>query len=253
MLPHPALRTFISNYTISFPCLGLLSEQYAIMPHGSATLVFACDEHKISGNLFGPITKSASVGQSANSVPLLFIVEFQPGGYYGFHKHPQKELTNLVFSFDAVSSPLHRQIAQKLETANCIGNLISEIDKIFLEQLKINCCQQEFSAAKQLIINNCGQLTVKEISQDTFYSERHLNRLFDQQIGMNVKSFSRLVRINKALQLLQRPSLSILQICQQTGFYDTAHFMHDFKSICGITPLEYRKNMSDFYNQIAKF
>ncbi len=38
-----------------------------------------------------------------------------------------------------------------------------------------------------------------------------------------------------------------------TGFYDMPHFIHEFKSICGITPQKYQDNMSDFYSEIAKF
>lgn len=253
LLPHPALRSCISNYTITFLRTGLLSDQYTVMPHGSATLVFTCDKNSISSSLFGAITKPACVGQRANSFTMLFIVEFQPAGFYAFSRLPQNELTDLVFSFENIHSPLHRLIAQQLEMAHSIKSLISEVDKLFLAHLRISCYQQAFSVANQMIVNSGGQLSVRDISQSVSYSERHLNRMFNQYLGINIKSYSRLVRINKALRLLQRSSPSILQICLQTGFYDIPHFIHDFKSICGITPLEYRDKLSDFYSEIAKF
>ena len=166
---------------------------------------------------------------------------------------PQKELTDIVLSFEDANPTLHRLIAQKLETSASVESFIREVDRLFLAHLKISFYQQEFSLANQMIVGGGGLLTVKEISQNVFYSERHLNRMFDKYMGVNMKSYSRLVRVNKALRLLRRQDFSIMQVCMQSGFYDMPHFIHDFKSICGITPQEYRDNMSDFYSEIAKF
>lgn len=77
--------------------------------------------------------------------------------------------------------------------------------------------------------------------------------MFEQYLGMNTKTFSRMIRINKAIRLMQNPKRNITGISYETGFYDLPHFIHDFKSVCGMTPQEYRSNMSDFYSEIAKF
>ena len=231
----------------------MMSDQYSIVPHASSTLVFACDENSIWGNLFGPITKPVCVGREANSFRLLFIVEFQPAGYYAFSGMPQKELSDIELSFEQVNPVLYRLIAQRLETSANIDSFVADVDQLLMAHLKISYYQQEFSLTNRMIVESSGLLSVKTLSQNVFYSERHLNRMFDKYMGVSVKSFSRLVRVNKALSLLQRPSLSIMQVCLQTGFYDIPHFIRDFKSICGITPQEYRNNMSDFYSEIAKF
>ena len=253
LLPHPVLRTWISNYTITFPSAGMMSDQYTVLPHGSATLVFSCVQNSINSSLFGPITKPAQVGHEANASSLLFIVEFQPAGYYAFSGIPQNELTNFVLSFNDVNPSLHKLIAQKLEESSSIESFIWEMDRLFMCNLKIASYQQEFSLANHLIKESGGSLSVKELSQEVFYSQRHLSRIFDKYMGINTKSFSSLVRVNKALRLLRRPGCSIQQACMLAGFYDTSHFIHDCKSMCGITPQEYRNNMSDFYNEIAKF
>lgn len=144
-------------------------------------------------------------------------------------------------------------MANELEICLSIESLISKIDRLFLAHLKGSFYRQEFTQANQLIITRGGALSVQELSQNIFYSERHLGRIFDEYMGMSVKSFSRLVRINKALKLLQRRDYSLSQVFMETGFYDMSHFIHDFKTICGITPQAYRNNMSDYYSEIAKF
>ena len=253
LLPHPGLRNWISNYTITFPSAGMISNDYAVIPHGSATLVFACDGDRLYGDLFGPITMPACVGSTANRFAMLFIVEFQPAGYYAFSGMPQNELTDMVIPFADINPALLRLIGERLETTLSAERFVAEVDRLFLAHLKTTVYQQEFSLANQMIIDGGGLVSVKEISQSVFYSERHLGRLFDRYMGLGVKSFSRLVRVNKALHLLRRPGMSIMQACLMTGFYDMPHFIHEFKSICGITPQEYRHNMSDFYSEIAKF
>lgn len=54
-------------------------------------------------------------------------------------------------------------------------------------------------------------------------------------------------------QLLNEKSNSLASICEKLGYYDVSHFVKDFKLVCNITPQQYRTNMSDFYNEIAKF
>jgi AraC-like DNA-binding protein len=180
-------------------------------------------------------------------------VEFQPAGYYAFSGMPQKELTNCIYSFENVNPAMNRLMAQHLENAPDIRSFVGEIDKLFLAHLKTVLYRPEFSVANQIILNSGGQTSIKELSHNVFYSERHLGRIFDEYLGVSIKSFSRLVRINKAIRLLRRPQYSITQAYLQTGFYDMPHFIHEFKSICGITPQKYQDNMSDFYNEIAKF
>ncbi len=251
--PHPALRNFISNYTITFPSKGMMSDNYAVVPHGSATLVLSYTDSQIHGNLFGPITKPAYVGNSTNHFRLLFIVEFQPAGYYAFSGMPQKHITDCVINFEDINSAMNHLMTSELEGSLSIHNLITKIDRLFLAHLKDAFYRQEFSQANNLIINSGGNLSVKELSQNVFFSERHLSRIFDEYMGVGIKFFSRLVRINKAIRFLQRHNYNLTQVFMETGFYDMPHFINDFKSICGITPQEYRDNMSDFYSEIAKF
>jgi AraC-like DNA-binding protein len=253
ILPHLELRNFISNYTITFPSKGMMSDNYAVLPHGSATLVLSCTGSQIHGNLFGPITKPSYVGKSGNNFSLLFIVEFQPAGYYAFSGMPQKEITDCVIDFEDINPSMNRLMANELETSLSIHNLITKIDRLFLAHLKGAFYRREFSQANNLIINSGGTLSVKELSNNVYYSERHLGRLFDEYMGVGIKSFSRLVRVNRSIRLLQRRNYGLTQVFMETGFYDMPHFINDFKAICGITPQEYRDNMSDFYSEIAKF
>lgn len=252
LLPHPALRDWISNYTVTFPGSDMISNHYTVIPHGCATLVCSCDETGMSSRLFGPATAACSVGEQANQAEMLFIIEFQPAGLYAFTGVPQKELSDCVFSPSDLSFGLDKRIIENIEKARSAYEMIRNIDSLLLTNIKASL-SPELHFSVQNIIQNMGSLSVKELSDTVYYSQRHLNRMFVHCVGMNTKTFSRLVRINSAVRLLHNPQNSITNACNLSGFYDPPHFIHDFKSVCGISPQEYRREMSDFYSEIAKF
>lgn len=252
LLPHPALRDWISNYTVTFPGNDMISNHYTVIPHGCATLVCSCDETGMSSRLFGPATAACKVSEQANQVKMLFIIEFQPAGLYAFTGVPQKELADLVFSPADLSSGLDKWIIESIDKTRSAYEMIRNIDSLLLTNMKASL-SPELHFSVQNIIQNMGSLSVKELSDTVYYSQRHLNRMFARCIGMNTMTFSRLVRINTAIRLLNNPQNSITNACNLSGFYDLPHFIHDFKSVCGISPQEYRREMSDFYSEIAKF
>ena len=66
--PSEQLKTLISNYTITFPNKGVISDNYTIVPHGSATLVLTYDGADLRILIFGPSSKPYFVGKNANEM-----------------------------------------------------------------------------------------------------------------------------------------------------------------------------------------
>lgn len=235
LLPHQELRDWISNYTITFPYQNMMADDYAVIPHGSATLVFSCDSKGIYGDLFGPATKPVVVGKRANQCNMIFIIEFQPAGLSVLTGIRQKELIDKTFSFESINPMLNELIVETLNNANNVNELVNNIDKILLINQN-SSCPYELKLSIKKIIENMGNISIKELSNSVSYSERQLNRIFDKYLGMNIKLFSRLVRVNKAIRLLHNPQNNITDICNLSGFYDLSHFIHDFKEVVRVYP-----------------
>ncbi|HBF0311577.1 TPA: helix-turn-helix transcriptional regulator [Clostridioides difficile] len=252
LLPCIQLRNWISNFTISFPNQTIISDNYTIIPHGSVTLVFFYDATGLHSLLFGPTTKPKTVGSIANRCDVILIIEFQPAGFFPLIGIHQSELIDKVVPFSIINTSLDLEIKKIFNESLSIDKLILKLEELLISNIKIEY-SYEFILAIQLIIQNSGNISSQEISKKVFYSSRHLNRLFNQYLGLSMKSFSRLVRINKSIKLLNNNKTSLMYICNELGFYDIPHFIKDFKIVCGITPQKYRANMSDFYSEIAKF
>lgn len=251
ILPCKSLRAFISNFTITFPDTTTISNDYTIMPHACVTLVMFIYKSKFYSFLFGPTTLPRKVGDIANQCDVIVIVEFQPAGFFVFSNSNQKELMNRIIPFSMVDYTLNNALHQVFIHSTSIEELLIHFEEVFQSSIQFKY-PVEFTDTIKSIIQNKGIINIDEASHHVFYSPRHLNRLFNQYLGMSMKSFSRMVKINYALHLLNE-DMSLEDIAISLNYFDVSHFVKDFKKVCLTTPKDYRMHMSDFYSEIAKY
>lgn len=247
--PHVLLRPFIANYTFTSP--RTMPEQQAVMPSVSSTLVYSIGNNSVINGLRGVNTKPTIIGSYARQFDFMFLIEFHSAGLYPFIKIDQNLLLDNSFSFEELSKPLNQQITDAYYISNDISTLKCMLDDIFLSSLDDITINSALIYAMKKIIETKGIIRAKELAGEVYYSEKQLNRLFQKHIGTGVKTFSRIVRMKHATDLLDS-TISLSQLAEITGHYDPSHFVHDFKNIYGLTPGEYINNMSIFYNDPFK-
>ena len=253
LLPHPALREYISNYNITFPTKDLMPDSFTVMPCGCGTLSIEKDGENLSADLHGPVTKPYVVGGQASQVEMMITIEFKPAGLYAFTGISQRELTDKTFPLEEINPALSKLVAEAFEKAESICKMVTAFDILLLANMRNIAYHPGLKRMLWNINDYAGDITVKRLSNDIHYSERQLNRIFNQHVGPSAKSFTRLIRINNTFRLLKKPNNSLTFVSDVAGFHDLSHFIRDFKLVCGVTPQEYRSNMSDFYNNPKKF
>ena len=252
LAPCRPLIALISNFTITFPNASIISDKYTIMPHGSVTLVMLKDASGLHSLLFGPSTKPYKVGDIANKCDVIFIIEFQPAGFFHFVEIDQKLLTDIITPFSNINGSLESTLSEIFKTALTVDELLLETEKALIRSIRFGS-PPELTLAIRSIIQAQGNLPAASIPAKVHYSSRHLGRLFNLYLGMSMKAFCRLVRINNSIRLLNDSENTLAVICEKLGYYDISHYVRDFKIVCNITPQEYRSNMSDFYSEVAKY
>jgi len=75
-----------------------------------------------------------------------------------------------------------------------------------------------------------------------FMSHSQLHRKLDALTGCSPNKFIRLIRLNRAKELLQDPSNSIASVALDCGYNDPGYFARIFKQEHGVTPQEWRVN-----------
>ena len=93
-------------------------------------------------------------------------------------------------------------------------------------------------------------VSVNALADDACLSRRQYERVFREQVGMNPKEYTRLVRFQKALWMMQRGSRNYAGIAAGCGYADQSHFIREFRQFSGLTPrllVEYQAPYSDLY------
>ena len=88
-------------------------------------------------------------------------------------------------------------------------------------------------------------LDLTDLSKWLGLSEPYLLRLFHQHVGKTIGQQLLELRMFKAAQLLQVPSMPIKQIALQCGYDDLSNFYRDFKRVHRATPKDVRISALD--------
>ena len=243
-VPSPALRPYIQWFWSIESNGRILEKRNEFMhPDGSLSLVFNWgDELEGNNGRYPQSVTLDKVGPYSQQLTLVghvqaFGVLFRPGGAYPFFGIPMHELQS--------ADPLrHLNLAQqheKLAEANTFQEKI-----LLLESWLINLLTSEYELAAvvqpslHLIDQSQGKNTIQQVAESVYISERQLERLYKNQVGISPKKYARLIRLRQARAILKQANKATLaEIAHLTGYYDQAHFNREFKASIGLTPGAY--------------
>lgn len=83
-------------------------------------------------------------------------------------------------------------------------------------------------------------LTLKDISDELNISVGYISKCFKRNMGVSVMTYFKNIKIDRAKTQLKSTDKTILEISSQLSFCDQGNFSRAFKSIVGMTPMEYR-------------
>lgn len=83
--------------------------------------------------------------------------------------------------------------------------------------------------------------SLEDFANNFGYSPSHLGRLFHKIVGVSFSQYLANARINQAKLMLRSSDITVNEISLSLGYYDSGHFINQFKRATGITPNGYRK------------
>lgn len=87
--------------------------------------------------------------------------------------------------------------------------------------------------------DEAGFINVKELVDTTGYSHGYVDRIFKNNVGVSVKKYASIVRLQHAIDIVKDNKED--EVYERLGFYDQAHFIHEFKRFTSITPMVFLK------------
>jgi AraC-like DNA-binding protein len=183
----------------------------------------------------------------------LFVINFKQGAAHPFFPLPMHELKNHVIDADLVWGHEFGILREMLLSTDDIPERFSIAENYlmrrFVSKFNVNPC---VSYAVSQIQQKPDQICVADLNQKIGYSQKHFISMFKAEVGLTPKSYLKIMRFQKAVSEIEKAEfIDWPKIAIDSGFYDQAHFINDFKLFSGYTPEEYmRRNTGDYTNYI---
>ena len=227
----------ITDFVYCFSSLQNFSNQHeaVVIPNGKIDLIFSkTKENQIIIALLGLETKPKYPNQEVSN---FFSVSFNPLAIEYLFNLSTANIINTGtilpsdfwdFSIDDMNDfeSFCKKITQK------INSLLP--DKIDERKRKLF----------QLIFESNGEMPIKELSEKVLWSQRQINRYFNQQFGLSLKTYCKILRFQASL-----PHIHKGELYPQLNFTDQSHFIKEVKQLSGVSPKELHKNKNDRFLQ----
>ena len=96
----------------------------------------------------------------------------------------------------------------------------------------------------ELVFALDGEISVAELCEKISWSPRQINRYFNQQFGLPLKAYCKILRFQASLSHIKAGTLY-----PQLNFTDQSHFIKEVKRLSGVSPKELYKNKNDRFLQ----
>lgn len=164
---------------------------------------------------------------------------FQPWGLYGLFNLSPAEIANSKFPLQEILQPHFHELIHRVRD-NTDPRQILTILQQYLLRLSKNKDHEMIRDAVSLIDKHHGQLRLPDLFKQYYLSPRRMEQLFERSIGMSPKKYSRLKRFHFAVTQLKKDT-NLTALALNTGYYDQAHFIHEFSHFAGISPRAFLK------------
>ncbi len=125
-----------------------------------------------------------------------------------------------------------------------IKKLVLNINEVLLQFKNICNTDKSIETAIRYVQDNFrNDLTMAQVANHISLNYSYFSILFKEKTGMNFVDYLRLIRIEKAKELLQNSMYKIYEVSEMVGYGNTKHFTTTFRALTGISPKEYREKL----------
>jgi AraC-like DNA-binding protein len=246
--PAHALDRFLpdGNTEIIFD---LTENTQYIYDNETLVAIQACRHAWVSGVRTQPITIPSGKGSR------MLIVAFKKGKAYPFYPLPINEITDTVVGAELIFGKNILNLREQLLVARSFDQMFLLVEKFLFQRAGDSLCMDSstnyIEYAVSQILRRPNLLSLQQLSDQIGYSQKHFIDLFRKKVGVSPKQYLKIMRFQKTIREIENQrTLHWSDLALESGYYDQAHFINDFKTFSGFTPGEYLKRKSPLLNYI---
>lgn len=207
------------------------------IPDGCIDLLFDCDGDTPNAEVFGTPLEAMKIELITDH--RYFGIRYQPGVMPDFLNISAEELTSNHYKLSDLISDSNQLVDKITQQSNF------SIQVAGFNQFMNKKAHRQHSPVTALIIHEInkrqGNVKIKDLEEMTGFSNRTLQRKFQENMGMSPKTYSRIVRCQSAIYKINHDDkTTVLDLAFDLGFTDQPHFLKEFKKLVSTTPLHYQ-------------
>ena len=205
-----------------------------VVPDTCVDIIYWVDHtaNRISGGFCGINDVSFSkTGDSMNGhLVSVFAIRFYAWGACAFSEDSMRGTLNGHIDVRSRFQWLDRFLRPQLFEKRSLEEWAEIAETLFLRQLSAARHPSViYDAAAQILLHK-GAISASALAKACFISDRQLERLFHEYIGITPKKLCNLVRYQFVWNdVLRNPSFHIMDAVWQYGYTDQSHLMREFK------------------------
>lgn len=260
--PSPALAPFVASLWHFEDAGELAHTRERILPSGAMQLLVNLheDELRTYGSHGGPARRTRGATLAGAFVDHFEIdtaeqraivgVAFHPGGAYPFLKMPADDLHGSEAELGDVWGRDGAVLRERLLECASPQARLAVLDAMLLARA-VHPLRRDPAMLRAIAGLERGE-AVAAVGEGLGLSPRRLIDRFSAQVGMTPKRFARVRRFQRVLALLtsgRAPPWAELAL--QCGYYDQAHFIHEFTALSGLHPTAYAAREPGGHNHVV--
>jgi AraC-like DNA-binding protein len=179
-------------------------------------------------------------------------VHFRPGGAFPFLRMPAGELRDITVSLDALWGLSAVDLRDQLLEAPTHQARFEVLERVLVAELMRGCERHPAVLfAMRRLMTAPHQTTISHLTERIGLSPKRFIQVFRDETGYSPKVFYRIRRFQQALDRMEgQRSVEWARVALDCGYFDQAHFIHDFRAFSGINPSSYLVQQTPHRNHV---
>ena len=174
-------------------------------------------------------------------------VHFKPGGAVAVLGCPADQLRDRVVELDAIWGTAAAELREQLLLARGPAAKFNVLERALRARLASHrrdaMQQRRVFWARDRFIAGAGTLRISDVAGQLGVSHKHFIDEFRRHVGLAPKLFCRIRRFQDVLTCVTRDApVNWADVACTCGYFDQAHFVHDFRAFSGLTPTRYESH-----------
>jgi AraC-like DNA-binding protein len=179
-------------------------------------------------------------------------VAFKPGGTVPFMRMPAHEASDADVPLESVWSPGRTAaLRQRLLESASIDSTLDALEAVLHEIWRPPGLHPAVNFALAAFDRAPLTTSIAAVTDAIGLSAKRFIERFKFEVGLTPKRYCRIRRFQRALALSHRGRhVDWTRVALDCGYFDQAHFIHDFRSFAGLTPTGYQSARTSFQNHV---